>query len=381
MIQIVRMLIAALICTSIVACDGIEGSVAPSATTPSESPVAAVIPAVVNPPAVAAPQPPPAVAPSPPTVAPSPPVNTSSNAPIALASDPGLSGLRVRATSDRGIAASDGVGAFRLECTYSHMAFDDPIVYPGKPGASHLHTFFGNTSTNANSDTKSLFAATSSTCAGGIANLTAYWVPAMIDKTTDRGLIPAANLIYYKSGYNSNPPALIRPPPNGLRMVAGNKVTQAGELESSNVHHNFECWSSQLPGGRSGMKQAIPDCPSGGYILSILDFPNCWDGVNLDSVDHRSHMAYSGGGRCPASHPVAIPVVTLNINYSVTSGQSTRNWRLSSDAYATGPGGYTMHGDVWFNWNEPVQTAWMTNCVKAARDCHAYLLGDGRELF
>src|SRR4051812_19414717 len=29
------------------------------------------------------------------------------------------------------------------ECPYSHSAKDDPIKFPGRPGASHLHDFFG----------------------------------------------------------------------------------------------------------------------------------------------------------------------------------------------------------------------------------------------
>ena len=36
-------------------------------------------------------------------------------------------------------------GAFRLLCNWSKMSNDDPIVYPGQPGAAHHHTFFGNT--------------------------------------------------------------------------------------------------------------------------------------------------------------------------------------------------------------------------------------------
>ena len=30
------------------------------------------------------------------------------------------------------------VGAFREPCNFSHMAFDDPIVFPGQPGRSQL---------------------------------------------------------------------------------------------------------------------------------------------------------------------------------------------------------------------------------------------------
>ena len=39
-----------------------------------------------------------------------------------------------------------GVPRFRLTCGPSHMAMDDPIVYPGQPGRSHHHTFVGNVS-------------------------------------------------------------------------------------------------------------------------------------------------------------------------------------------------------------------------------------------
>jgi hypothetical protein len=41
--------------------------------------------------------------------------------------------------------------SFIIDCKSSHSAPDDPIVYPGVPGAAHLHEFFGNTSTNASS--------------------------------------------------------------------------------------------------------------------------------------------------------------------------------------------------------------------------------------
>src|SRR5437773_1769395 len=38
---------------------------------------------------------------------------------------------------------------FVVSCPFSHRLPDDPIVYPGQPGASHLHDFFGNTSVDA----------------------------------------------------------------------------------------------------------------------------------------------------------------------------------------------------------------------------------------
>ena len=36
------------------------------------------------------------------------------------------------------------------------LAKDDPLVYPGQPGVSHLHQFFGNTGTTSGSVAASL---------------------------------------------------------------------------------------------------------------------------------------------------------------------------------------------------------------------------------
>src|SRR5262245_47196774 len=45
-------------------------------------------------------------------------------------------------------------------CGYSRTAKDDPIVYPGSPGLSHSHDFFGNDGTDAFSTYESLRADT-----------------------------------------------------------------------------------------------------------------------------------------------------------------------------------------------------------------------------
>jgi hypothetical protein len=44
-------------------------------------------------------------------------------------------------------------------CRFSHQDADDPTVFPGQAGKSHLHTFFGNTTTGAASTYESLRAA------------------------------------------------------------------------------------------------------------------------------------------------------------------------------------------------------------------------------
>jgi hypothetical protein len=53
---------------------------------------------------------------------------------------------------------------FNATCKYSHSAPDDPIVFPGVKGASRLHSFVGNDSTNADTTTDDLMRLTASSC-------------------------------------------------------------------------------------------------------------------------------------------------------------------------------------------------------------------------
>ena len=68
---------------------------------------------------------------------------------------------------------------FAASCPFSHSASDDPIVFPGRPGLSHRHDFFGSTVTDADSTARRLRAAGTTTCdlAGDTA---AYWAPALL---------------------------------------------------------------------------------------------------------------------------------------------------------------------------------------------------------
>lgn len=283
----------------------------------------------------------------------------------------GVGELRVRATSEVAPASGDGVGAFRTVCGFSHMAFDDPIVFPGQPGMSHLHAFFGNTGADAYSTAASLAGSGNSTCLGGIANRSAYWVPALIDTRNGRPLVPDAPIWYYKTGYGGVAAAAVQAMPAGLRMIAGDMhATGAQDMTS------WECHET----GHTTRGAAIPNCPVGEHVAMTVRFPQCWDGVNLDSVDHKQHMAFPTGSGCPASHPVPIPEITLNVLYLVRSADEALHWRLSSDNTSRPPG-YSAHADWFDGWNADVRDTWVANCNQGARDCHAHLLGDGRMLF
>ena len=67
---------------------------------------------------------------------------------------------------------------FVSACTFTHRAPDDPIVFFGRPGASHDHSFVGNTSTNASSTLESLLAAGTTCHRPG--DTAAYWMPTLL---------------------------------------------------------------------------------------------------------------------------------------------------------------------------------------------------------
>jgi hypothetical protein len=274
------------------------------------------------------------------------------------------------------VPISSDVGAFREACNFSHMSFDDPIVYPGKSGVSHLHTFFGNSGADANSTATSIATTGGSTCAGGTLNRSGYWIPSMIDTKDGSPVIPAASLIYYKTGYLGVRPVDVKPVPAGLRMIAGNAQ---GATELPALVAEFACVGTVVT--NSAWTAHIPACPAGSELVMSLNFPQCWDGVNLDSPDHKSHMAYAWNG-CPSDHPVALPAISYEIHYTVTDPSQSARWRFSSDNYSSSlPGGYSAHGDYFMGWDAATMSTFVTKCLNLQLDCHAYLLGDGRTLY
>lgn len=294
------------------------------------------------------------------------------------------------------IPPADTAGAFRISCNYSHGNFDDPIVWPNLVGASHHHTFFGNTSITANSTSEGILKEGNSTCAGGILNRSGYWMPSLIDTANGAPQKPSVVIVYYKSADAKNG-AFIQAPPKGLRMIAGNArplaITQAeGAFECHDIAQamNPANWGILWKG--NNIKQSCGG--SNQYLRMIVSFPQCWDGKNLDSPDHKSHMAFACGrnckgadgklydspNSCPVSHPVAIPSIAINADFYGLD--SNAKYRLSSDNYSTTyPGGYSLHADWMNGWDEGTITRMVKNCLNNPKNCGGPNLGDGQTLY
>jgi hypothetical protein len=264
---------------------------------------------------------------------------------------------------------SVGDGQFRAACEYSHFSYDDPIVYPGQVGRAHLHMFFGNTRTNVNTTTESLVNSGGATCSGFELNRSAYWTPALLDGKGNV-VVPDEIILYYKTKV----PSVTQAMPQGLKMIAGN--TGTGSF-TANQYLEWTCGGS---GAAYGSTNRIPDC-GGDIINATIMFPNCWDGRNLDSANHTSHLAYAGEANpCPGSHPVRLPQISILLYYPGTS--SVQGWHLASDRHngANATPGSTLHADWWGGWNNEAMNLWTNGCIKAARNCSYGQTGTSRQL-
>lgn len=283
------------------------------------------------------------------------------------------------------LPSTDGSGDFRTFCLPTHMSFDDPIVFPGKPGVSHGHVFFGNSLTDYSSTPGSIATTGGSSCRGGIMNRTAYWAPIMLNGTT--AIKPYGMTVYYKSGYNAIPHAQIVPPPTGLRFIAGDATNMVPlDFTQGQGHYAYRCDnnSAYFKSIAEAAASTDPQCGAGHMLWMQVFFPQCWDGTNLDSPDHKSHMAYPGyypglpNPGCPADHPVGIPEITLHVLYPIPAG-GFAGWKLASDMPGAAQG-VSAHADYMFGWDTNFSSVWTSKCINTDMDCQAHMLGDGRTM-
>ena len=197
-----------------------------------------------------------------------------------------------------GTATAHATNQFVVQCAYSHSAQDDPIVYPGLPGASHLHDFVGNTTSDAFSTLASLQPGPS-TCGtpAGVDNA-AYWMPAMwIGQTR---YLPKYARVYYVRDAPTG--VTVVPYPPGAMMIAGDKADQT----PSPGIVSFSCGAKTVgdqPTAGNGPYDCKPyltkhDDSRDGLIARVI-FPHCWDGTGSMPADFTGY-----GAKCPVGYAV-----------------------------------------------------------------------------
>jgi hypothetical protein len=115
-----------------------------------------------------------------------------------------------------------------------------------------------------------------------------------------------------------NPQAKVRPMPRFLRVVTGDaKAVTKGSAATARA-----LWSCSGTPDRASSTQ-YPLCPAGQLVQRVGEFPSCWNGVDTDSGDHRTHVTFPNHvtGECPTG-TVPIPRLRVTLSYDVPPGQT-----------------------------------------------------------
>jgi hypothetical protein len=278
----------------------------------------------------------------------------------------------------------------RFACSQLVVERTDPLVNPGMKYTPHLHQIVGGNSFNVTMDPAN-DPATLSTCTSCSFNQdkSNYWTAVMFFKAKNGTYHrvpqvgnggPQGKLIN-KGGLDVYyiPSGKTTAFKKGFRMLAGSATnTDTKKVSSGNICHR--CWTSPNENTFVGNQPCsgsdtveIPADVKCKMIRQTIIFPACWDGKNLDSPDHQSHVAYgqgvgaSGGGACPSSHPTKLPQVMYELMWNVTTFADKSLWPTDGTnpfVYSMGIGGSAAHGDYVFGWEgDSLQKAMDNGCT------------------
>ncbi|KAI1323463.1 hypothetical protein F5Y16DRAFT_412599 [Xylariaceae sp. FL0255] len=275
-----------------------------------------------------------------------------------------------------GLTASVEAG-LRFQCSTISIQRLDPVVQPGANPSLHLHHIVGGNSFNATMTGDRSALATCTTCEMS-QDFSNYWTAVVYFKHPTNGSYHRVNtkpvnpgnldgysgtsggLTVYYTQYDlledniaQQPITAFKP---GFRMTVGNPNNNG----TAQVGLRYQCLDANT--NRGPEIADFPPSPCAGGIFVTHHFPACWDGVNLDSPDHQSHMyntitqdGFVNAGPCPSSHPVRMPQVTFETVWDTTpfnsmweSGQPNPFvWSFEGINGVNGPG---THADYMFGW-------------------------------
>ncbi|KAF9048855.1 hypothetical protein BJ165DRAFT_1342919 [Panaeolus papilionaceus] len=249
----------------------------------------------------------------------------------------------------------------------------DPVVSPGKV-ASHVHSVLGGSNFRLATNTSYL---RQSECSSIPIpqDKSAYWFPHLYFQWNN-GSFSSLNggaVIYYLF---SDTPGTTTAFPDDFRMLSGDPTLRTYDPNSfAQQAITYICLDFN---GVSSKWNFLPpiDCPSG--IRAQVNFPSCWDGQNLDSPDHKSHVAFlSGGpdsGTCSdPKFPVTLPRIFMEVYWYSADFASVRSQARNTTqpfVFSYGdPTGYGYHADFINGWDHGV----LQNAVD---NCHCNPFGD-----
>ncbi|KAN0087269.1 protein of unknown function (DUF1996) domain containing protein [Elaphomyces granulatus] len=269
----------------------------------------------------------------------------------------------------------------------------DPIVDPGQV-SGHVHSIAGGSGFTFTMDYAQARSSKCSSCPIK-QDLSNYWTPALYYHAQNGSFIsvPQAGdsasglggmTVYYlqRAGPNNDKLTAF---PEGFRMLAGNPWQRNFTGDFAGQAISFNCLDYTGPAVPETNGFPSKNCPNG--LRAQVFFPSCWDGKNLDSPDHKSHVAYPASGAyndgpCPSTHPVHLISLFYEVIWQTNLYAS--DWYGSNQpfAFANGdPTGYGLHGDFINGWDVNVLQTAVDDCLNLSGNIADCKTPDGNQVF
>ncbi|MDH2390594.1 DUF1996 domain-containing protein [Streptomyces sp. HNM0663] len=222
---------------------------------------------------------------------------------------------------------SASTGTFSVSCGVNennNFNTDNLIVAPGvNNGARHTHDYVGNQDVNAFSKDQDL-ANAATTCSEKGDKSAYYWPVLRLQDGTkefddnklgggaegNAGRILKARTA--EITYVGSPTSKVVAMPKFLRIITGDAKAFSNGTANANAH-----WSCTGFEDKVQLTDKYPLCPQGSGVVRSFAFQSCWDGRNIDSANHRSHVAFADAeGNCQNGFK-AIPQLTMRLVYDV----------------------------------------------------------------
>ncbi|MEU7907373.1 DUF1996 domain-containing protein [Actinoplanes sp. NPDC049118] len=162
--------------------------------------------------------------------------------------------------------------------------------------------------------------------------------------------------------YRGNPTGKVTAMPRFLRALTGDaKPTSRGP---ANARATWTC-----SGFADRLSDKYPICPAGSRVQRVQDFPGCWNGRDIDSDNHRAHLAFAdrSSGACPRGFK-AIPQLRITISYDIPQDVQAKGQYALDSFPEENHNPFSDHNDF-ININSGRQMKKITACLNNGRRC------------